>query len=199
MPAHNWLRGRSPFTAEMFLLLKADPDLNFCNGLRWALVPISHQLFTITAATGPCWDQSFLLLSRSYKLRDRFTIWRKRTEQECKKGNIIFLCIFVRWQLSLKVYEIFGNWTQMSSGQCSIIRYPSSVFCIYCMVGMRVEWNKLWSCFACVWQLFHELPSVCASLCPWSPFPYIEISLLQNFSGAVTNQDVLKNNKWQIK
>lgn len=36
MSAHNWLRGRSLFTAEMFLLLKADPDLNFGKGLRWA-------------------------------------------------------------------------------------------------------------------------------------------------------------------
>lgn len=162
MSAHNWLRGRSLFTAEMLLLLKADRDLNFCKGLRWALVQISHQLlFAVTAVMGSCWDQSFLLLSSLYKLRDRFTIWRKTTEQECKKGNIIFLCIFVRWQLSPKVYEIFGNWTQMSPGRCSIIRYPSSYYflnfqCIYCMVGMRVEWNKLWSYFGCVWQLFHE-------------------------------------------
>lgn len=55
MSAGNWLRGRSPFTVEMFLLLEADPDPNFCEALRWALVQISRQLlFAITAAMGPC-------------------------------------------------------------------------------------------------------------------------------------------------
>lgn len=53
MPAHNWLKGRSPFTIEMFLFLKADPDLNFCKALRWASVQVSPQsLFALTVPEG---------------------------------------------------------------------------------------------------------------------------------------------------
>lgn len=53
MPAHNWLKGRSPFTIEMFLFLKADPDLNFCKALRSASVQVSPQsLFALTVPEG---------------------------------------------------------------------------------------------------------------------------------------------------
>lgn len=199
MSAHNWLRGGSPFTVEMFLLLNAHPHPNFCKGLRWALVQISCRLlFAIAAAMGPCWDQSFLLLSSSYKLRDRFTIWRKRTEQDCKKGNIYFPLYICK--MTTESESLWNIWELNSDVPRPVFNHKISFLCSFVFTAwLGWEWNKLWSYFGCVWQLFHELPSVCVSLCPWSPFPYIEISLLQNFSAPVTNKVVLKNDKWQIK
>lgn len=48
-PAYDWLQ----VTTEMFLFLKADPDLNFCKALRWASVQVSPQLlFALTVPEG---------------------------------------------------------------------------------------------------------------------------------------------------
>lgn len=55
MPAYDWLPGRSPVTIEMFLFLKADPDLNFCKALRWASVQVSPQLLFALAVPEGSW------------------------------------------------------------------------------------------------------------------------------------------------
>lgn len=166
-------------------------EMGFGSGFS-PVVICSHSAWGLLVRSGLPFTEWFI--------RERFTRWRKRTEPARRRGNIIFLCIFVRWQPShrvpLKVYEIFGNWARVSPGQRSNTRYPSSVFRGCRMVGMRVERNKLLEATrerlaALPWASF----STCFSL------PLVPVPIRWNFTAAKfqcsNKKDILKNDKAQ--